>query len=275
MAVTSFGLSAGPDWGWADIVCDSGPHDSPFEEQHAAVSISAVTRGTFQYRSRRGSAVLVPGSILLGNAGGCFECRHEHGHGDRCLAFHCTPQFLENVASGVAGARCTSFSISNLPPLRQLTPILAEVEAARDNRDTEAFEELALRLAGAVVALLPQTTRASRRPNPRDERRVTAAVRWIEEDADERLSLRDLARDAGLSPYHFLRTFRQVAGMTPHQYVLRTRLHRAAVQLRRTDDAISDIAYEAGFNDLSTFNRRFRRLMGTNPGAYRAGGSAA
>ncbi len=67
------------------------------------------TKGTFQYRSRQGSAVLVPGSVLLGNAGACFECGHEHGHGDRCLAFHCTPEFLDTVASGVSGARRTTF----------------------------------------------------------------------------------------------------------------------------------------------------------------------
>jgi AraC family transcriptional regulator len=40
--------------------------------------------------------------------------------------------------------------------------------------------------------------------------------------------------------------------------------------LRRSTDAITAIAYEAGFNNLSTFNRRFRRLMGSSPGAYRA-----
>ena len=60
--------------------------------------------------------------------------------------------------------------------------------------------------------------------------------------------------------------------MTPHQYVLRTRLHRAAVRLRRSDETISAIAFDAGFSDLSTFNRRFRRLMGASPGAYRARG---
>lgn len=274
MTVTSHVLAAGPDWGFADVVCDSGPRDRRFEEQHARVSISAVTQGTFQYRTRQGSAVLVPGSVLLGNPGACFECGHEHGRGDRCLAFHCTPEFLEDVASGVAGARRTSFSVSSLPPLRQLMPVLAEAEAARDDRDAGALEELAVRLAGAVIALLSQATRIARSPSPQDERRVTAAVRWIEKHADERLTLRNLARDARLSPYHFLRTFRQVAGMTPHQYVLRTRLHRAAVRLRRTDDAISSIAYDAGFNDLSTFNRRFRRLMGVNPGTYRTGARA-
>jgi AraC-like DNA-binding protein len=61
-----------------------------------------------------------------------------------------------------------------------------------------------------------------------------------------------------------------MTGMTPHQYVLRTRLHRAAVRLRLSDEPISAIAFDAGFNDLSTFNRRFRRIMGVTPGAFRA-----
>ena len=56
----------------------------------------------------------------------------------------------------------------------------------------------------------------------------------------------------------------------PHQYVLRTRLHRAAVRLRAGDDPIGTVAFEAGFNDLSTFNHRFRRLTGVSPGIYRA-----
>lgn len=271
MTATSHVLAAGPDWRFADIICESGPQDRRFEEQHALVSISPVTHGTFQYRTRQGSAVLIPGSVLLGNPGACFECGHEHGQGDRCLSFQCTPEFLDSVASGVAGARRTSFPVSSLPPLPQLMPALAEAELARDMRDAGAFEELAVRLAGAVIAILSQATRTARPPSQQDERRITAAVRRIEAHADERLSLRDLARDATLSPYHFLRTFQQVAGMTPHQYVLRTRLHRAAVRLRRTGDAISGIAYDAGFNDLSTFNRRFRRLMGVNPAGYRAG----
>ena len=75
-----------------------------------------------------------------------------------------------------------------------------------------------------------------------------------------------------MSPYHFLRTFRQVVGMTPHQFVLRTRMHRAAVRLRRSDAPVSAVAFDAGFNDLSTFNRRFRRLMGVSPSVYRACG---
>jgi AraC-like DNA-binding protein len=77
-----------------------------------------------------------------------------------------------------------------------------------------------------------------------------------------------------MSPYHFLHTFRRVTGITPHQFVLRTRLHRAAKQLRQSDEQVAVIALDAGFNDLATFNRRFRRLMGVTPSVYRAPGTS-
>ena len=94
-------------------------------------------------------------------------------------------------------------------------------------------------------------------------------LRRIEKEAHLPLNLADLAREASMSRYHFLRTFRHVVGLTPHQFILRTRLHTAAVELRRSVRPILDIALDAGFADLSTFNRRFRATMGVTPGAYR------
>ena len=94
-------------------------------------------------------------------------------------------------------------------------------------------------------------------------------LRRIEAYADETTSLSDLASGVAMSPYHFLRTFRAVVGMSPHQFILHTRLRRAAVRLRRTSDSISAIAFAAGFGDLSTFNRRFKRIVGQSPSAYR------
>jgi AraC-like DNA-binding protein len=270
MAATARLLASGPGWSVSDIVCSSGPRDRPFEERHDCFSIAAVTEGTFQYRSSRGTAVLAPGALLLGNEGDCFECGHEHAAGDRCLAFGFTGERVENVIAATPGARRAVFDAPRLPPLPELIPLMAEAEAARDEGDAVALEETALRLAGAVAARLSVGAPAARSPSPRDERRVTAALRRIEAEAQEELSLSGLAREAAMSPYHFLRSFAQVAGMTPHQFVLRTRLHWAAVRLRRSDEAISTIAFDAGFNDLSTFNRRFRRLMGASPSAFRA-----
>jgi len=270
MALTAYILASGPGWRVNDVVCTSGPHDRPFAERHDGACVAAVTGGTFQYRSTQGSAVLAPGSLLLGNHHHSFECRHEHGTGDRCLSFKFTPEFLEEVVAAVPGVRRLAFSAPRLPPHPALLPIIAAAEAARADGDAAAFEEMALGLAGAVSAVLAGTKRRGRAPSRRHERRITAALRRIEAHADEPMSLADLAREAAMSPYHFLRTFRGMVGMTPHQFILHTRLHRAAVRLRQTADSVSAIAFAAGFNDLSTFNRRFARIMGLSPSAYRA-----
>ena len=58
--------------------------------------------------------------------------------------------------------------------------------------------------------------------------------------------------------------------MTPHQFLLETRIRRAAERLLSGAEPVSTIAYDAGFGDLSTFNARFRRQFGRTPSAYRA-----
>ncbi|MDX8464520.1 AraC family transcriptional regulator [Mesorhizobium sp. VK23B] len=269
MATTGKNLASGPGWQVSDVICTARAGDRPFEEQHRSFCIAAVTRGTFRYRTRQGTAVLAPGAILLGNPGACYECGHEHGAGDRCLSFHFSPAYIESLVAGVPGAKRLGFAGPRLPPLPALAPLLAQAEAAREMADSEAFEELGLRIAGAVIGAAADTPEVARTPSRRDQKRVAEAVRLIELNAERPLSLAELADGAATSPYHFLRTFRHVAGMTPYQFLLRTRLHRAAVRLRASDEAISTIAFDAGFNDLSTFNRRFRRKMGEAPGAYR------
>jgi AraC family transcriptional regulator len=272
MALTSRVLASGTGWRVEDVVCTSGPHDRPFEERHDGVCIAAVTHGTFRYRSTLGSVVLAPGALLLGNNCHCFECSHDHSVGDRCLSFQFAPDFLEKVIGAIPGARRMSFTVPRLPPNPIFLPIVAAAEAARDDGDAVGFEEAALRVAGAVSGALADSKGGLRAPSARDERRIDAALRRIEANADEALSVSELARVAAMSPYHFLRTFRAVVGMTPHQYILHTRLGRAAVRLRRTSQSISAIAFACGFGDLSTFNRRFQRIMGQSPGAYRARG---
>jgi AraC-like DNA-binding protein len=262
-------LASGPGWWTGDIVCRAGPHDRPFPEQHAAFSIAIVTEGSFQYRSTRGSAVLAPGALLLGSPGHCFECGHEHAVGDRCLSFQYEPAYFESIVAATPGVRRAELRAPSLPALAELQPLLAAAELARDDGDTDALEELGLQLAGAVVGALSGRGRVARHPSALDERRVTRALRRIEAAAEERLSLATLADEAATSPYHFLRVFHAIVGLPPHQYILRTRLHRAAMRLRRTDEPVAAIAFACGFNDLSTFNHRFRRVMGVSPSAYR------
>ena len=265
MTIRANMLASGAGWQAYEFVCSAGPSDRPFEEMYKGFSISAVTSGTFQYRSSDGDAILAPGSLLLGNRGACYQCGHAHGVGDRCLSFHYEPEFFESLLADVAGNGKTGFARTSLPPVEESVPLLAQFESASD---ADEFETLAYDVCAMAV-----TAAAGYRPpvstTSRDERRISDALRHIEVAADERLSLAMLANTVGMSRYHFLRTFRRVVGMTPHQYVLRTRMQRAAARIRQSDESISAIAFDSGFEDLSTFNRRFLQVVGETPGAFR------
>ncbi len=86
---------------------------------------------------------------------------------------------------------------------------------------------------------------------------------------DQALTLQRLAADCGLSAYHYLRLFAQALGVTPHQYLVRSRLRTAARLLAECERPITEIALDAGFADLSNFVRSFRRAAGVSPRGFR------
>jgi AraC-like DNA-binding protein len=104
---------------------------------------------------------------------------------------------------------------------------------------------------------------------PNAEARVARAVRTIDRYPSASLTLGQLARQASLSPYHFLRTFERVIGITPHQYVRRARLREAGMRLVAESGKVLDLALDSGFGDVSNFNRAFRAEFGRSPIAFR------
>ncbi len=226
--------------------------------------MAVVLSGTFTYGNDFGRALLTPGALLLGGAGGCFTCGHEHGEGDRCLSFHFDPGCFENIAAAT-GARRLTFGRNSLPPVRNLAPLVARAAIAADA--SAPLDELAMELATAALRAsgecqLPTISK-------RDEQRVAAVARYMEQRFTEPCALSELAQLAGLSDFHFLRVFRATTGLTPHQHLLRSRLRVAATLLARSDTPVTDVALAAGFEDLSNFTRTFRAEYALTPSRYR------
>jgi AraC-like DNA-binding protein len=268
-------IASGVGWSVEDVVCSHGPGDQPFEERHGRVVIAIVTGGSFQYRASgisSGREMMTPGSVLLGNHGQCFECGHEHAAGDRCLSFHFTPEYFESVTAGVRGRGAgETFRRLRLPPMRELSPLVVQATAARRrSADRGAWEELGVRLAARAVQLDGGARTSSAPIAPSALARVTRTIRTIERRSGEALTLARLARLAGLSPFHFLRIFESLTGVTPHQYVIRARLRHAATRLQTESDRILDVALDSGFGDVSNFNRTFRAEFGVSPRAFRS-----
>jgi AraC family transcriptional regulator len=74
-----------------------------------------------------------------------------------------------------------------------------------------------------------------------------------------------------MSPFHFARLFQRSTGVSPHQFVVRTRIDRALTLLAVRGPSIGEIARAVGFRTPSHFSTVFHRITGTTPRAYRAG----
>jgi AraC family transcriptional regulator len=148
--------------------------------------------------------------------------------------------------------------------------VLGELaQAAAEGRTDVALEEIGMALASRFVDIVAGRARPSSKARARDRGRAVEAARWLDAHAAERVDLASAARAVGLSPFHFLRVFADVLGVTPHQYLVRARLRRAARLLADDSRSITDVAFDVGFGDLSNFVRTFHRAAGVSPRSFR------
>jgi AraC family transcriptional regulator len=244
--------------------CTAGPGDAPFVEAHKCHSLSYVRSGSFGCRTRGKAFELVAGAVLVGHPGDDYMCTHEHVCGDQCLSF----SFAPALADQVAGADVWRSGAT--PPLPELMVMGELAQAAADRKTDIGVDEIGLAFAARFAEAVTGEPRRPVRTSPADRRRVVEAAMYIDAHADRPITLERSAGRAGLSPYHFLRLFARVLGVTPHQYLVRARLRRAARLLAEDARSITDVAFDAGFADLSNFVRTFHRAAGVSPRKFRA-----
>lgn len=244
--------------------CDAGPEDTPFAECRTGHSIAYVRSGSFGCHCRAGFFELVAGSMLVGAPGEEYTCTHEHVSGDVCLGF-----FLSEDMVDALNGRREIWQVGATPPLPELMVLGELAQTAADGNSDIGLDEVGQILAGRFVDLVSGKPRKPATPNARDRRRAVEAALWIDDNSHDEVDLEQAAKQAGLSPFHFLRLFSSVLGVTPHQYLVRSRLRHAARLLADDDIAITDVAYDVGFGDLSNFVRTFHRAAGVSPTRFR------
>lgn len=95
------------------------------------------------------------------------------------------------------------------------------------------------------------------------------AIHFIENNLDKKILLKDIAKEAFLSEYHFHRIFKSLTGETINDFLIRLKIERAAIRLKHSKDEIGQIAFENGFENHETFTRAFKRYFQLTPLAYR------
>ena len=92
---------------------------------------------------------------------------------------------------------------------------------------------------------------------------------YVAEHFAGKITLEDLAAEAGLSPYHFSRLFKMTIGQGPHQFLMAYRIEQSKKMLAQPDRAMIDIAHSCGFSDQAHFSRVFKKFQGVAPSRYR------
>jgi AraC-like DNA-binding protein len=248
----------------SDFRCSAGLDDTPFVERHRSHSVSYVRKGSFGCSTRGRFFELVAGSILVGHPGDEYTCTHDHVCGDECLSFFLAPELVETI-----GDRTEIWQIGAAPPLPELMVLGELAQAAAEGRSDIGLDEIGQVFASRFVEAV---SGRPRRPVPtaaRDRRRAVETALWIDAHSHRPIDLEHAAAQAGISPFHFLRLFSSVLGVTPHQYLVRARLRHAARLLADDGTSITEVAYDVGFGDLSNFVRTFHRAAGVSPRRFR------
>lgn len=157
--------------------------------------------------------------------------------------------------------------IADAASLRQLAEGSEEAlfSAYASMRSLAWEARLKLWLSLLTQLALPYMTAAE----PASDQRVRAICAYIRAHCARPLSAREIAREVCMSEGHMRATFRQVMGLTPHQYAIQVRLEKAKELLAMTELTLSEVAERTGFDDVSYFINSFRKREGTTPAVYR------
>jgi len=240
---------------------DGVAHHDPEEEVATRYGVNFVESGSFRLSAGRRCQALAPDSIFVTTPGLVFSCEHDREHpDDRCLSIAYSEAAIEDLwRSGAAGV---------LPPV--LTPTLRRAYLRRRLQSCDG-EGDAARLEALAAAVYFALSPDSRESAPfRADRfswyaaRVDRAKELIDSSYAGTLSLTRIAREVGMSTFHFARVFRELEGQPPHRYLTAVRLSEAAARLR--DGAtVTDTCFAVGFSSLSHFVTSFRRHFGIRP----------
>ena len=244
---------------------------------HRRYAIGTITGGAMAFRFLGRDFLAEAGMVNLTTPGEVHDGHAGADQGWTYRMFYLDPEVVRSVADQLAGRAVALPGFS--------TGVLRDPQLARlvDEAHTLLWNPSAPRLAVqtrlmSMIALWlrrhgadrPSVTKAKAAP-----RAVALARDYMEAHLGEDVTLDDLARESGLSPFHLARTFHKALGLPPHAWLLQARVSKARRLIVADDQengsgmGLADIAAATGFADQSHLTHAFRRQVGITPGRYR------
>lgn len=218
--------------------------------------------GSLAYQTRRSRGTARAGQVLL------LDCNAPHAY---AAQGRCSFTFVH-----FAGAQSKELyeeierSVGNLIPMHDpntLHEAIGEMlSSMRSDRRMNEGEASAL-IYGMLMKLLEQsgTLGAGGSANPVVDR----AIAYIQAHLSERLSVEEISASVGYSPGYFSHLFAEETGLTPYQFIVKSRVEQSQQFLKTTRLTVQEIAFQCGFNSAANFCYTFKKFTGVSPQGYR------
>ena len=232
---------------------------------HSVPAIGVVEAGSMGCYCRGAAHVLPVGTVLLLNPGEVHAPKPADSSKWKFRVFFFEDDFFRTRSLGVAG-KVLRFSKPFVEDRRLASSLL------RLHRKLETHG-MALDLESSMLEIFAQLARrhacfqTQRDDSHAEKTKINRAREYLHAFYGRDITLDELGTLTGLSPYHFVRTFRNSVGLTPHAYLIQIRVEHGR-RLLQAGNSISDVAVSTGFADQSHFTRHFKRIMGVTPGQY-------
>ncbi|MBW3695574.1 AraC family transcriptional regulator [Vibrio sp. T187] len=236
---------------------------------HEGYTIGVIEKGAQRFFRTGGNHIAPEDSIILVNADEVHNGHSASEGGWEYKAMYPLPEQFSQLTQELNG------KLSGAPYFPQ--PVVYDPELASQLR--LLFSTLATssnRLLRETVMYAAMVKLIARHGKSRSEDVMPSSTpgleivrEFIDDFPQADVSLEELAKLAGLSPYHMARSFQQRFGLPPHAYQVQARI-RLAKQKLKLGHTISDTAQECGFHDQSHLHRHFKKALGVTPGQYLA-----
>lgn len=272
-----------------NYIIHSKVHAFEKQDNNSALSVKLVLQGTERYRINNKRYDLCPGEFLVVDQQQELNISFNENTIAEGMCFYFDRKYLDQVFS--LSQNGEDWGLDNYGSAEKAHTLLSgkykvnefgfgqHLKKAAETilRDEQSFVaedfflDIAERLVHQQKNVFTKVNRlSSTKLSTRQElyTRAAKAKYYIEDHVTETIRIEELTTVASLSEVQLHRAFKQVYQTTPYQYILSTKLNRAAQLIRAGHQSISDISILLGFSDLATFSKAFKRKFGITPTAF-------
>jgi len=221
-----------------------------------------IQKGNLTFETGGGTQTVSKGHFIL------LDCYNRHAYstdtGWSCLWCHFDGITARHWYRSIYMHLGNAFSLSDAQPVISKMISIYDTFASGSLAREPLLSKYLNDILTAILLDAPADTRANSHINMSEM--ITA---YISEHFAEKLTIKQLASLAGLSDYHFIRTFKKQTGFTPHEYIFNTRMNSARYLLKNSALSVKDICFSTGFSCESIFCTAFKRAEGMTPAQYR------